>query len=84
MHEAELDSGEFANARFYFDYGATAEQAASSGDPEAAMRLMFQALAWNPYEPEVALRFYARASVDYFGIAMERLADASNRSWPWW
>lgn len=27
LHEAELDSGEIANARFYFDYGATAEQA---------------------------------------------------------
>ena len=27
LHEAEIDSSEMANARFYFDYGATAEQA---------------------------------------------------------
>lgn len=27
LHESELESGEVANARFYFDYGAAAEQA---------------------------------------------------------
>ena len=26
-HEAEMDDGEIVNARFYFNYGATAEQA---------------------------------------------------------
>jgi tetratricopeptide (TPR) repeat protein len=27
LHESEIDSGQIANARFYFDYGAAAEQA---------------------------------------------------------
>ena len=42
---------------------ATAEQAAESGDADTAMRLMFRALTWNPYEPEAALRFYELAQL---------------------
>ena len=40
---------------------ASAEQAAASGDDETAVRRMFRALTWDPYEPEAALRFYELA-----------------------
>jgi hypothetical protein len=46
-----------------------AEQAAGSGDAEGAVRLMFRALAWNPYEPEAVLRFYELAQLAYASAA---------------
>src|SRR5581483_5468876 len=45
LHEAELDGSEMANARFYFDYGATAEQA---GLYEKAADLFKQSISLDP------------------------------------
>ena len=44
-HEAELEDSEMVNARFYFNYGATAEQA---GLYEKAADLFRQAIAMDP------------------------------------
>jgi tetratricopeptide (TPR) repeat protein len=45
LHESELESGEIANARFYFDYGATAEQA---GLYDKAADLFKKSIALDP------------------------------------
>ncbi len=45
LHEAELDSDEMANAQFYFDYGAAAEQA---GFYDKAADLFKRAIALDP------------------------------------
>src|SRR5439155_23687313 len=45
LHEAEAEGAEIANARFYFDYGATAEQA---GLYEKAADLFRKSIAVDP------------------------------------
>lgn len=45
LHEAEIDGSEMANARFYVDYGATAEQA---GLYEKAADLFREAISLDP------------------------------------
>jgi tetratricopeptide (TPR) repeat protein len=56
LHEAELDSGEIANARFYFDYGATAEQA---GLYDKAADLFKKAIALDPTNSAEACNYLA-------------------------
>ena len=56
MHEAEIDSGEIANARFYFDYGATAEQA---GLYDRAAELFKKAIALDPTNTAEACNYLA-------------------------
>ena len=45
LHEAELEGGEITNARFYFDYGAAAEQA---GLYDKAATLFQKSIALDP------------------------------------
>ena len=45
LHEAELEGGEITNARFYFDYGAAAEQA---GLYDKAAELFQKSIALDP------------------------------------
>lgn len=45
LHEAELDGGEITNARFFFDYGAAAEQA---GLYDKAANLFQKSIALDP------------------------------------
>jgi tetratricopeptide (TPR) repeat protein len=49
LHEAELNASEMANAHFYFDYGATAEQA---GLYEKAADLFKKSIALDPANAE--------------------------------
>jgi tetratricopeptide (TPR) repeat protein len=56
LHEAELDSGEIANARFYFDYGATAEQA---GLYDKAAELFKKAITLDPANSAEACNYLA-------------------------
>jgi tetratricopeptide (TPR) repeat protein len=45
LHEAEMEAGEIANARFYFDYGTAAEQA---GSYDKAADLFKKSIALDP------------------------------------
>ena len=56
LHEAELDSGEIANARFYFDYGATAEQA---GLYDKAAELFKKSISLDPSNAAEACNYLA-------------------------
>ena len=56
LHEAELDSGEMVNAQFYFDYGATAEQA---GLYDKAADLFKKAIAMDPANSAEACNYLA-------------------------
>jgi tetratricopeptide (TPR) repeat protein len=49
LHEAELNASEMVNARFYFDYGATAEQA---GLYDKAADLFKRSIALDPANAE--------------------------------
>jgi tetratricopeptide (TPR) repeat protein len=56
LHEAELDSGEIANARFFLDYGATAEQA---GLYDKAADLFKKSIALDPTNSAEACNYLA-------------------------
>ena len=56
LHEAELDSGQIANARFYFDYGATAERA---GLYDKAADLFKKAISLDPTNAAEACNYLA-------------------------
>jgi tetratricopeptide (TPR) repeat protein len=56
LHEAELDSGEMANARFYFDYGAAAEQA---GLYDKAADLFRKSISLDPASSAEACNYLA-------------------------
>jgi tetratricopeptide (TPR) repeat protein len=56
LHEAELQDAEIANARFYFDYGATAEQA---GLYEKAADLFKKSIAIDPANAADAYNYLA-------------------------
>lgn len=56
LHESELDSAEIANARFYFDYGATAEQA---GLYDKAAELFKKSIALDPTNSAEACNYLA-------------------------
>src|SRR5205807_8551615 len=56
LHEAELQDAEIANARFYFDYGATAEQA---GLYDKAADLFKKSIAIDPANAADAYNYLA-------------------------
>jgi tetratricopeptide (TPR) repeat protein len=56
LHEAEAEGGEIANARFYFDYGATAEQA---GLYDKAADLFKKCIAVDPANAADAYNYLA-------------------------
>ena len=56
LHEAELDSAEMANARFYFDYGAAAEQA---GLFDKAANLFKKSISLDPAASAEACNYLA-------------------------
>jgi tetratricopeptide (TPR) repeat protein len=56
LHEAELDSGEIANARFFLDYGATAEQA---GLYDKAADLFRRSISLDPTNAAEACNYLA-------------------------
>src|SRR5216684_2707623 len=56
LHEAELQDAEIANGRFYFDYGATAEQA---GLYEKAADLFKKSIALDPANAADAYNYLA-------------------------
>ena len=56
LHEAEAEGGEIANARFYFDYGATAEQA---GLYDKAAELFKKSIAVDPANAADAYNYLA-------------------------
>jgi tetratricopeptide (TPR) repeat protein len=56
LHEAELDGGEITNARFYFDYGAAAEQA---GLYNKAADLFQKSIALDPANAADAYNYLA-------------------------
>ena len=62
LHEAELADVEIANARFYFDYGATAEQA---GLYEKAADLFKKSIALDPANAADACNYLAYMWADH-------------------
>jgi tetratricopeptide (TPR) repeat protein len=62
LHEAELEDVEIANARFYFDYGATAEQA---GLYEKAADLFKKSIALDPTNAADACNYLAYMWADH-------------------
>ena len=56
LHEAELEGGEITNARFYFDYGAAAEQA---GLYDKAAALFQKSIALDPANAADAYNYLA-------------------------
>ncbi len=56
LREAELDSGEMVNSRFFFDYGATAEQA---GLYDKAADLFKRSIAMDPANSADAYNYLA-------------------------
>jgi tetratricopeptide (TPR) repeat protein len=56
LHEAEAEGGEIANARFYFDYGAAAEQA---GLYDKAADLFRKSIAVDPSNASDAYNYLA-------------------------
>ncbi len=62
LHEAELDDGEITNARFYFDYGAAAEQA---GLYDKAAGLFQKSIALDPANAADAYNYLAYMWADH-------------------
>jgi tetratricopeptide (TPR) repeat protein len=62
LHEAELSSSEIVNARFYFDYGATAEQA---GLYEKAADLFKRSIAIDPANAAEAYNYLGYMWADH-------------------
>jgi len=56
LHEAQLEGGEITNARFYFDYGAAAEQA---GLYDKAAELFHKSIAMDPANAADAYNYLA-------------------------
>jgi tetratricopeptide (TPR) repeat protein len=62
LHEAELDDGEITNARFYFDYGAAAEQA---GLYDKAAGLFQKSIALDPANAADSYNYLAYMWADH-------------------
>ena len=62
LHEAELSSSEIVNARFYFDYGATAEQA---GLYDKAADLLKRSIAMDPANAAEACNYLGYMWADH-------------------
>jgi tetratricopeptide (TPR) repeat protein len=76
LHESELESGEIANARFYFDYGATAEQA---GLYDKAADLFKKSIALDPANAADAYNYLGYMWAEH-NIHLEEAADMIKRA----
>jgi tetratricopeptide (TPR) repeat protein len=76
LHASELESGEMANARFYFDYGATAEQA---GLYDKAADLFRKSIALDPANAGDACNYLGYMWAEQ-NTHLEEAADVINRA----
>jgi tetratricopeptide (TPR) repeat protein len=76
LHESELESGEVANARFYFDYGATAEQA---GLYDKAADLFKKSIALDPANAADAYNYLGYMWAEH-NTHLEEAADMIKRA----
>jgi len=76
LHESELESGEVANARFYFDYGATAEQA---GLYDKAADLFKKSIALDPANAADAYNYLGYMWAEH-NIHLDEAADMIKRA----
>jgi tetratricopeptide (TPR) repeat protein len=74
LHEAELQDAEIANARFFFDYGATAEQA---GLYDKAADLFKKSIAIDPANAADAYNYLAYMWVEH-NIHLEEAHEMIN------
>ena len=75
LHEAELNASEMTNAHFYFDYGATAEQA---GLYEKAADLFKRSIALDPANAE-AYNYLGFMWADH-NVHLEEAAEMINHA----
>ncbi len=76
LHESELESGEIANARFYFDYGATAEQA---GLYDKAADLFKRSIALDPANAAEAYNYLGYMWAEH-NMHLEEAAEMIKRA----
>jgi tetratricopeptide (TPR) repeat protein len=76
LHETELEGGEIATARFYFDYGATAEQA---GLYDKAADLFKKSIAIDPANAAEAYNYLGYMWAEH-NIHLEEAADMIKRA----
>ncbi len=76
LHESELESGEIASARFYFDYGATAEQA---GLYDKAADLFKKSIALDPANAAEAYNYLGYMWAEH-NMHLEEAADMIQRA----
>ncbi len=76
LHEAELASSEIVNARFYFDYGATAEQA---GLYDKAADLFKRSIAIDPANAAEAYNYLGFMWADH-NMHLEEAEEMINRA----
>jgi tetratricopeptide (TPR) repeat protein len=76
LHESELESGEVANARFYFDYGATAEQA---GLYDKAADLFKKSIALDPGNAAEACNYLGYMWAEH-NMHLEEAAEMIQRA----
>jgi len=76
LHESELESGEVANARFYFDYGATAEQA---GLYDKAADLFKKSIALDPANAADAYNYLGYMWTEH-NMHLDEAADMIKRA----
>jgi tetratricopeptide (TPR) repeat protein len=76
LHETELESGEMANARFYFEYGATAEQA---GLYDKAADLLKKSIALDPANAAEAYNYLGYMWAEH-NMHLDEAADMVKRA----
>jgi tetratricopeptide (TPR) repeat protein len=76
LNESEAESGEIANARFYFDYGATAEQA---GLYDKAADLFKKSIALDPANAADAYNYLGYMWADH-NMHLEEAIDMIKRA----
>jgi len=76
LHEAELEDNEIVNARFYFNYGATAEQA---GLYEKAADLFRKSIALDPANAADAYNYLGYMWADH-NLHMDEAEDMIKRA----
>ncbi len=76
LHESELESGEIATARFYFDFGATAEQA---GLYDKAAEMFKKSIAIDPGNAAEAYNYLGYMWAEH-NMHLEEAADMIKRA----
>jgi tetratricopeptide (TPR) repeat protein len=76
LHETELEGGEIANARFYLDYGAAAEQA---GLYDKAADLFKKSIALDPANAAEACNFLGYMWAEH-NMHLDEAADMIKRA----